>query len=210
MKEYSDFQNIFKAFNFSKEIKPEVNLIEFEKQKKIELENRKKKIQINKNRINLTPGFFKFQSNKLIDIPEESTLIIGKSRIGKTTLLKGWSEDLLVEHETRFVWFKEIQLVINFDKKHINETFNVIRNQKYLFLDEFFNFYNWNFDLFSTKEKIPYYFDFWDKINNLSLSGKLKIFATANKAPSEVFREIDRERTLISRIEESFKRIVEL
>ncbi|MCK6381857.1 MAG: hypothetical protein L6Q54_11520 [Leptospiraceae bacterium] len=152
-------------------------------------------------------------------LPEKSTLIIGKTGIGKTKQFKEWMNDFGVDeysynigksyykqlHNKRVGYFTEQDLILCFSK--LDDYDSLIRKidcVNILFLDELFNLYNWN-NIRKQDYILSRYYSFWDF---LYCNREIKVIGNSNHRITRIFPEI--EDSFLRRIDEVFTHVIEL
>lgn len=165
-----------------------------------------------------------------LPLPEESILIVGKNRIGKTPVLKYWKEYLEnkimdVEREELIgtdktnsyvrldkerkqyssLYKTELELYEKFDS---GESIDYSNRSGYLFLDDIFQESIWKDSTnFKHKRFITFMTKFYEDLRD-NYSGNLIVIATTNHLPTS--DTLDNDTRIQSRVIGTFKRIINI
>lgn len=163
-------------------------------------------------------GIINHEKLKGLPFPEKSTLLKGKTRAGKSTLMRQWFNSLggqrrefstlpgeyYQSENVRYVWVKESELMAMFDRGLAQDVLKVMKTMQYVFMNEIFNRYNFDAAQYRAKVIAAYFdlFDLFDENRNITVIG------STNHSPKIAIP--DAEDSLLSRCDDVFPIRIEL
>ncbi len=152
-------------------------------------------------------------------LPEKSTLMIGKTGIGKTRQFNKWVLDFsgkpkinygigksfyIDEGNKRMAFFSEQDLILAFSRlEDFESLLRKIDCVNYLLLDELFNLYNWN-NLKKQDYILSRYYAFFDF---LYCNRDIVVIGNSNHKITKIYPDI--EDSFLRRIDEVFTNVLE-